>query len=50
MAGCIWQGLLAVHCRHRESKHGGGVDLATGKAVVAGLGIPVVINGKPALL
>ena len=41
-AGC---GLLAVHCRPRTAKHDGSVDLATARALVAGLAIPVVVNG-----
>ena len=41
-AGC---GLLAVHCRRREDKHNGPPDLVAGRALVAALGIPVIING-----
>ena len=38
-------GLIAVHCRRREDKHDGPPDLEAAAALVAGLDIPVVVNG-----
>lgn len=42
---CAGAGLIAVHCRRREDQHDGPPDLEAAAALVAGLDIPVVVNG-----